>query len=223
MFRLLGFLVGSLAAIVVLFTLIGTPKFQLSSENDDDRFRVAVQQLKNKQQMPALAEAAPEQELVTPTGAGEQTAAAAAVSAAAAVDTLMDSNPARDNPLPETNATATTAPDSPMGADRVSGNSSDTVEAANNPAPSELSTPVVTAADSEELVWQPFWNPFRSELAAQGFVRRLESVTGLDYRVERVKNGVYEVAFSYYSDAERDANLTQIAAATGLDLSDALR
>ncbi len=66
--------------------------------------------------------------------------------------------------------------------------------------------------------WYAFWSPFRSELAANGFVAQLQSVTGLDYRVVRVKPGVYEVAFAYENDDDITANLTQITAATGLDL-----
>lgn len=68
--------------------------------------------------------------------------------------------------------------------------------------------------------WYSFWNPFRSELAANGFVSQLEKVTGLDYRVVRVKTGVYEVAFAYLDDEERRFKLSQISAATGLDLPD---
>jgi len=71
-----------------------------------------------------------------------------------------------------------------------------------------------------ELQWYSFWNPFRSEIAARGFVSRLEQVTGLDYRVVRIKTGVYEVAFAYDSDVERRTKLSQISAATGLDLPD---
>ena len=66
--------------------------------------------------------------------------------------------------------------------------------------------------------WFAFWTPFRSEIAANGFVGRLQSVTGLDYRVVKVKAGVYEVAFAYTEDAEIDSNLSTISAATGLDL-----
>ncbi len=69
-----------------------------------------------------------------------------------------------------------------------------------------------------ELQWFAFWTPFRSEIAANGFVGRLQSVTGLDYRVVKVKPGVYEVAFAYSEDAEIDSNLSTISAATGLDL-----
>jgi len=46
----------------------------------------------------------------------------------------------------------------------------------------------------------------------------LQRVTGLDYRVVKVKPGVYEVAFAYEDDGEITANLSQISAATGLEL-----
>ena len=66
--------------------------------------------------------------------------------------------------------------------------------------------------------WHAFWSPFSSRIAADGFVRRLESVTGFDYRVVKVENGVYEVAFAYADEQDRDAMLSTIAAATGLEL-----
>ena len=71
-----------------------------------------------------------------------------------------------------------------------------------------------------EPSWYSFWNPFRSEIAANGFVTQLEKVTGIDYRVVKVETGVYEVAFAYNDDAERKAKLSQISVATGLDLPD---
>jgi hypothetical protein len=75
-------------------------------------------------------------------------------------------------------------------------------------------------AIQNELQWYSFWNSFRSEIAARGFVTQLEKVTGLDYRVVKVKTGVYEVAFAYNSDMERRTKISQISAATGLDLPD---
>ncbi len=71
-----------------------------------------------------------------------------------------------------------------------------------------------------DLKWHSFWNPFRSEIAATGFVTQLEKVTGLDYRVVKIKAGVYEVTFAYENDSERRTKLTQITSATGLDLPD---
>jgi hypothetical protein len=69
-----------------------------------------------------------------------------------------------------------------------------------------------------EQYWHEFWNPFRSEIAARGFVSRLEKVTGLDYRVMKVEAGVYQVGFAYSDDEERRFKISQISAATGLDL-----
>jgi hypothetical protein len=69
-----------------------------------------------------------------------------------------------------------------------------------------------------EQYWHEFWNPFRSEIAARGFVSQLEKVTGLDYRVMKVEAGVYQVGFAYSDDEERRFKISQISAATGLDL-----
>ena len=71
---------------------------------------------------------------------------------------------------------------------------------------------------ANELKWHAFWNPFRSRITAEGFVGQLEKVTGLDYRVIKIKAGVYEVAFGYENEAEREDKMLLIASATGLDL-----
>lgn len=77
---------------------------------------------------------------------------------------------------------------------------------------------IVETADTTQ--WYSFWSPFRSQIAANGFVRRLESVTGFDYRVVKVDAGKYEVAFAYGDDGEREQILSTIATATGLELPD---
>jgi hypothetical protein len=89
-----------------------------------------------------------------------------------------------------------------------------TPPADSRPAPATSETAGAVAA----LQWYAFWSPFRSEIAANGFVDQLQRVTGLDYRVVKVKPGVYEVAFAYENDGEITANLSQISAATGLQL-----
>lgn len=66
--------------------------------------------------------------------------------------------------------------------------------------------------------WHAFWQPFHSEISAEGFRRRLEGVTGLDYRVVSPRPGEYQVAFAYRDEAERQENLAAIEAATGLVL-----
>jgi hypothetical protein len=75
----------------------------------------------------------------------------------------------------------------------------------------------------EEIVeehWYSFWSPFRSEIAANGFVAKLQETTGIDYRVVKIKTGVYEVAFAYIDDADIEDKLARIANATGLDMTD---
>ncbi len=66
--------------------------------------------------------------------------------------------------------------------------------------------------------WYAFWSPFRSEIAAAGFITQLQRVTGLDYRVVKIKPANYEVAFSYAQDGDISINLSQISAATGLEM-----
>ncbi len=83
-----------------------------------------------------------------------------------------------------------------------------------------LQEPEPPPLEPEPVQWHAFWSPFGSRIAANGFVTRLESVTGFDYRVVKVDNGAFEVAFAYTNDAERERMLSTIAAATGLDLPD---
>jgi hypothetical protein len=100
------------------------------------------------------------------------------------------------------------------------------VIAAAQPVATEVdATPVVAevAAEVAALLpntpqWYAFWSPFRSEIAAAGFITQLQRVTGLDYRVVKIKPGVYEVAFAYADDTDIPINLSQISAATGLDM-----
>jgi len=110
------------------------------------------------------------------------------------------------------------------------------------PEPEPILTPdpepvaeVDTAADTEALIeeifnpgpdpvveenWYAFWSPFRSEIAANGFVSKLQETTGIDYRVVKVKTGVYEVAFAYIDDADIQNKLARISNATGLNMTD---
>lgn len=71
-----------------------------------------------------------------------------------------------------------------------------------------------------EREWRTFWTPFRSRVAAEGFIGRLESLTGLDYRVAKEGIDRYHVQFAYRDEAELDSNLATISAATGLELAD---
>jgi hypothetical protein len=137
-------------------------------------------------------------------------------------------------PVPHTESPADTPPETlpppgpepPPPAANVAGNPDATVaaEQQSQDLPAHSGTPVMPPADAPEQAveqtqqWYAFWSPFRSEIAASGFVDQLQRVTGLDYRVVKVKPGVYEVAFAYADDDEINVNLSQITAATGLQL-----
>jgi len=90
--------------------------------------------------------------------------------------------------------------------------------------PPALPERVETVAEPEPIAaepqWHSFWSPFASQIAANGFVSRLEAVTGYDYRVVKIGTGVFEVTFAYTDEAERLDKLSAIAAATGLMLPD---
>lgn len=88
-----------------------------------------------------------------------------------------------------------------------------------DPQPVLASEPEPDPEPAIEENWYAFWSPFRSELAANGFVSKLQETTGIDYRVVKIKTGVYEVAFAYTDDADVQDKLSRIAAATGLDVS----
>ena len=189
MFRLLGFLIGSVAAMTIILLVLGVPEFHLTDPAiDQQRFDAAVEKLKEKQQEVAnIAE-----DIVDDV--------------AVSVDDMQDNiETVAKKSLPET--VALLVEESPLPREAVDG----------LPAPALADD---YPAIQDELQWYSFWNPFRSEIAARGFVTQLEKVTGLDYRVVKVKTGVYEVAFAYDNDVERRTKLSQISAATGLDLPD---
>jgi len=85
--------------------------------------------------------------------------------------------------------------------------------------PPEPMAMVEEPPEPREQQWYAFWSPFRSEIAADGFVSQLQRTTGLDYRVVKLKPGVFEVAFAYSDDKDIQDKLTQISTATGLDLT----
>ena len=138
-------------------------------------------------------------EVIPPAPPVEMPADAQANTEASALPTVANADPAPDTPPA---ATSTAQPDLTALAE---------AEAAE--------VPEFLAADAiSEPNWFAFWSPFRSEIAANGFVGELQRVTGLDYRVVKVKPGVYEVAFAYSDNDEIDSNLSTISAATGLNL-----
>ena len=181
MFRLLGFLVGSLTSVLIILLIVGMPRFQLSdTDANQERYDAAIDMLREKQQ------------------AFEDVAGRLSDDIARVAESVNDDG-IGDSPI-----------DTPVAIDLV-----DPDPAAQLPVPD---MPVDPPAGDPS--WYSFWNPFRSEIAANGFVAQLERVTGIDYRVVKVDTGIYEVAFAYFDDDERRSKLSQISAATGLDLPD---
>jgi len=189
MFRLLGFLIGSATAILMILLILGVPNFHLPDSGiDQQRFDAVVEKLKEKQQGIAIVTEAIVNDVAT-----------------VAEETPDEIEMATETELPQLIAHA------------GEGNLRQQVEddlPVPKASPNAEDYPVIV----DELQWYSFWNPFRSEIAANGFVTQLEKVTGLDYRVVRIKTGVYEVAFAYNNDTELRRKLSQISAATGLDL-----
>ena len=211
MFRLLGFLIGSALSIGALFLFLGLPKL------------TALSQPEVLEQLEPISQHATEvkEEVV-------ELAEEVANEIRAAIEKLppVMSKFAREDALnvqgtEELPVTGTVVmADVPEEPTKVPG----TALMANESEEAEITSKLASTVTLEEAVpgtmqWQSFWNPFRSEIAANGFVAQLERVTGLDYRVVRVKPGHYEVAFAYLNDAERRPKLSQIEAATGLELS----
>jgi hypothetical protein len=194
MFRLFGFLIGSAASVAAILLVTGVPKFHLEDPViDQRRFDEAVDKLMARKLEAELA-------------------------VQAQVDALFQAAETVQEPviMPD-NETA----DTQVSQSRESRSIAETFEGvAAIEDEFDLSEADPNLPLLIEMQWYSFWNPFRSELAASGFVSRLEKVTGLDYRVVKVKTGVYEVAFAYGDDIERHAKLSQISAATGLDLPD---
>ena len=196
MFRFLGFLIGSALSIGALFLFLGLPKL------------TALSQPEVLEQLEPISQHATEvkEEVV-------ELAEEVANEIRAAIEKL----PPVMNKFAREDALDVQETEEPT---KVPG----TALMANESEEAEITSKFASTVTLEEAVpgtmqWQSFWNPFRSEIAANGFVAQLERVTGLDYRVVRVKPGHYEVAFAYLNDAERRPKLSQIEAATGLELS----
>jgi hypothetical protein len=190
MFRLLGILIGSIISVVAILMVTGIPEFHLEDPAiDQKRFDDAVAKLMVRKREAEQAS----QQLATDV-----------VEVAESVQEEFTS--------PESESFAQTeipqAPEEQMPAEII-----------EDAADLEFTPPGTASPSIDNMQWYSFWTPFRSQIAASGFVARLEEVTGLDYRVVKIKAGIYEVAFAYDNDDERRNKLSQISAATGLDLA----
>lgn len=201
MIRILGFLVGSAASIGMMLLLLGVPELNLSRPLVDDAASASVAQ--------TVEAVTADLEAVAIEMFGE---------VSQLVDDLPTADPTADPPAEQ--QAASNNEDVTLSSEELTpGISQNNSQIASFPAEPGSATAIDDAAEND-LRWHSFWNPFRSAIAANGFVGQLEKVTGLDYRVVKIKTGVYEVTFAYENDTERRTKLSQIASATGLDLPD---
>ncbi len=194
MMRILGIVCGAAIAVALLTWFVGVPQFtsQRSADNGDLFSVVALPD-------PEVVAAEPPAEELPPAVHATSVADASTTPDVAEAETVLPDMAERaDAAVPE-------------GAADGSVTAQPELDAAIEP---------VRPAESPDLPdqWYAFWSPFRSEIAANGFVAELQRVTGLDYRVVKVKPGVYEVAFAYGDDESLEQYLSTISAATGLDL-----
>ena len=203
MIRLLGAITGSALAVALLLLVIGIPQFR--APDDGAREEIVTLPLPTR----------PVDDSDAAGAAGPADVALADVAAEPLVDDPGIDDPVPDD-LPGPAESAAPADIETMDPFELAERSASTPTVARDiPELPDLAT-----APPTEPQWYTFWSPFRSEIAANGFVERLQSVTGLDYRIVRVKPGVYEVSFAYREDNEIPGNLSRITAATGLDLSE---
>jgi uncharacterized protein YeaO (DUF488 family) len=196
MIRLLGFLLGSAGSIGLFLLILGLPDINLSTPviSDDQLESVSQTAIELKTDLEAIVtELANEVTDQETEQLAESVIEQAAAEPTIAESAMQEAGQEIDPVVPAEPQMAGLSPEIPT-------------ENARN------------TATQNDLKWHSFWNPFRSELAANGFVGQLEKVTGLDYRVVKIKTGVYEVTFAYANDDERRNKMSVIASATGLDL-----
>ena len=195
MIRLLGFLIGSAVSIGMLLLILGIPDITLSREMVEQiEFDNVIEQI-DLDSVPATLEAV------------KANIQAIGNNMADEISEIVEQLETEEAPTEQAVTMETEEPAPPV------------TPSLQNEAVAEA----VSAPDpifENDMRWHSFWNPFRSEIAANGFVTQLEKVTGLDYRVVKIKVGVYEVTFAYQNDSERRTKLSQISSATGLDLPD---
>ncbi len=190
MLRITGILCGSAITIAVLVLFLGVPEFT------DEREVVATLE-------PPTWDVVPEDDVeYSPAGVTPDETTAATSPNDSTTDEFAAPAEDPEVPLPNDDAALVDAIFAPV---------------------EERDVPVVEAAepdlaDAVEQNWYAFWSPFRSEIAANGFVEQLQRSTGIDYRVVRQKPGVYEVAFAYSDDGDIQDKLAAISAATGLEM-----
>lgn len=195
MIRFLGVMIGSAATLGGMLLLLGKPEFSTEQQVDggmivrDERDAVAASAIEKNVSVEKKSVESEEPATTRPSPP----------SVADGQPLLPANTPSAR--APATSVTSASNPDGPAG------------PPFDSPPANDSTVPL-----GAEQNWHSFWNPFRSEIAANGFATRLTRVTGIDYRVLRLQPGSYQVAFAYADDDERRTKIAQIEQATGLEL-----
>ncbi|MEL6448883.1 MAG: hypothetical protein AAFQ62_13115 [Pseudomonadota bacterium] len=198
MIRFMGFATGAAVAVGFMLFLFGAPQ--------TPEVEPAVEPLVELEPAPAPSPTTPPESIAESPPAEQPTA-------------VPEDAPVEVPPVPVVDATPEPNTEPATEAATAAASVEDSQDLAELPE-AETRIAVADDAPTRDLQWHAFWSPFRSRIAANGFVSRLESVTGFDYRVVQVDTGVYEVAVGYASDDERRIKLAAIAEATGLEMPD---
>ena len=212
MIRLLGAITGSALALAALLVFVGVPQFKAKPAAIERE--IVTFPLRNEPAAEPPIEPAAEAMQAAQDSTIETPQATETRTSDLTEQTVANSDLEPAPLLAEAMDISSLAPATPIH-DPLFPESDDYPEAPADAVALSSDTPALTP---NSLQWYAFWSPFRSEIAANGFVEQLQRVTGLDYRVVKIKPGVYEVAFGYVDDVDISLNLSQISAATGLDM-----
>jgi hypothetical protein len=161
MIRILGFLVGSAASIGMMLLLLGVPDINLSRPLIDDAASASVAQ---------TVEAV--------TADLEAVAIEMFEEMSQLVDDLPTADPTANSPAAE--QAASNSEDADLLSEELTADLSQVAAFPSEPGSTTASASAIDEASENDLRWHSFWNPFRSRIAANGFVGQLEKVTGLD-------------------------------------------
>lgn len=228
MIRLLGFTTGAALAVGAIVLVLGTPELREGSAGDaaarvlpaaDPPVDIAVP---NDAVTRVPVPAYPAADIATPADSATNPAPPADVSASVAPRAQAEAPLAGpgESPGAVPPFLARGAPASSVPARPDFGSPASALRDYTEAPTSALAEPTDPAVAGGNARWYAVWNPFRSEIAADGFATRLTAVTGIDYRVTKLKPGAYQVAFAYADDSERATKIAQIETATGLELQE---
>jgi len=249
MFRFLGFMTGTALVIGAMVTVLGKPALQSGSPKvAADATVQPAEVAPTAESIAATAEllaevSGPDGQVAdfsipdTTVAPMKQAPDNRMAKSATATDVVSDrqasgeplaglSIPAADlnEDLDEDNSYSAATTDTPFNTDvPAPGDAVGKMQSLVSATPLTSEAPAMTETElaDSQAQWHAFWQPFRSQIAANGFAARLEAVTDMDYRVVRRMPGAYEVTFAYVDDSELTAKLAQIETATGLNLPEA--